>query len=431
MTKRKHRRWTRLGLGVVLGAILLAAPPAARCEDVQGIAAVVNDDVISKYDLEQRINLFIRAGNGRPSPEIMAQLSQEALKSLIDERLQLQEAKRQKITVTDKDVDGGLERLAQHNGMSVDQMKDFFAASGIDIETLRSKVRAQIAWNRLITHRFMARVSISSEEVNSALKQMKANANRPERHVAEIVLHVDTPEQEDQVRRTAEDLASQLRSGAPFPAVAHQYSQSATAAVGGDIGWVAAGQLSPPIEKALDQMSPGQVSEPIRTSNSYTIVALLEQRSGEGDANDSDDTRYTLRQLVIPVAADDPGARDAALARANALKQQLKQCSDMGNAPEASNPLSGELGTVDAKDLPPDFQQALAGLNTDQVANPLVSSDGVHVLMVCDKQTAKPKEPTRDLVEQQLTEQQLDMMARRYLRDLRRDALIEYRVAEH
>ena len=419
----------RLGLGIMLGAFLMATgASAARSQDVQSIAAIVNDDVISDYDLQQRVNLLARAGNQQIAPEAMAQLRQEALKSLIDERLELQEAKRQGITVSDEEVEKGLSQMAQHNGMSSEQMKEFFASSGIDLDTLRSRVRAQLTWARLVSRRFGSRVSVSEEDINAMMQQLKANEGRPERRIAEITLHVDSPEQEDQVRRSAQDLVGQLRAGAPFAAVAQQYSQSATAAVGGDVGWVAAGQLDGAIEKALDQMGSGQISDPVRTARGYTIVALLDQRTGE--AEQAEGARYTLRQLVIPVAAGEAGMRDSALARARQIQQQVRQCADMAALPEASNALSGELGTVEEKDLPENFRTVLSGLGTGQIADPIETGDGVHVLMVCEKQTPKPKEPTRDLVEQQLTEQQLDMMARRYLRDLRRDALIEYRLAE-
>lgn len=443
MVESTFRRLRAVGLAVcaTLWILPAAAALAVEAEDVQTIAAIVNDEVISDFDLAQRTNLLARASsNDNPSPEAAAQLRKEAMRSLVDERLELQEAKRMGVTVTPQEVDHGMTRLAEHNHMTYDQMRAFFAASGVDLSTLRNQVHAQMAWNRLVSKKFMGRITVSDEQIAAAMQEMKRKADRPERRIAEIVLPVDSPAQDAQVRQTAERLVGEIRGGAQFAAIAHQYSQSGSAALGGDLGWVAAGQLTPSLEAVLDRMSPGDVSDPISIAGTYTIIGFIEQRAG-GDAAPSPapetSGQYALRQLVIPVDATQAGARDTAMARAEQLRTQLKSCDEMASAPEAANPLSGDLGTVAAKDLPPAFQSALAGLDTNQVAKPFVTDDGVHVVMVCGKQAPKEAaktatgEPDRDAVEQQLTDEQLDMMGRRYLRDLRRDAMIEYRLAEH
>lgn len=407
---------------------------AARPDDVQTIAAIVNDEVISDFDLEQRIRLFARASNKpNPSPEMMAQLRQQAMQSLVDERLELQEAKREGITVNEKDLDEAMQRLAQHNNMTVDQMREFFSASGVDLSTLRDQVKAQVAWNRLISKKFIPTVIISDSQITAALQEMKRKANQPERRIAEIVLQVASPDRDAKVRENAERLVDELRGGAQFATLAHEYSQAGSAALGGDVGWVAAGELDPRIEAVLDTMSPGDISQPIRLDDAYTIIGFIAQRTGEANAaTGGEGSKYGLRQLVIPIDSKTPDAVQAAMARAEQLRTQLKTCADMTATPEAANPLSGDLGIVAENDLPAEFRSALAGLDVNQVAPPFQGPDGVHIVMVCSKEGPKTvADPDRRAVEEKLTDQRLDMMARRYLRDLRRDALIEYRVAEH
>jgi peptidyl-prolyl cis-trans isomerase SurA len=433
MAESTYRHRWALALAVCAAFLALHTPgaSAARTDNVQTIAAIVNDEVISDYDLEQRMRLFARASNNpNPSGAALAHLREQALKSLVDERLELQEAKRQGITLKEKDVDDAMARLAQHNNMTADQMRDFFASSGVDLSTLRDQVKAQVAWNRLISQKFIPRVDISDSQVTAALQEMKRKADQPERRIAEIVLQIPSPDQDAKVRATAEQLADEIRGGAQFATIAHEYSQSGSAAVGGDLGWVAAGQLDPRLEAALDKMSPGDISPPIRMDDAYTIIGFVAQRTGETNpAIGGEGAKYGLRQLVIPVDND---TRAAAMARAEQLRTQLKTCADMTATPEAANPLSGDLGVVAEKDLPADFRSALAGLDVNQVAPPFEAPDGIHVVMVCSKEAPKlAAEPNRRAVEERLTDERLDMMARRYLRDLRRDAMIEYRLAEH
>jgi peptidyl-prolyl cis-trans isomerase SurA len=438
MAESTYRHWRPLAFALAACALFFAlhAPSAraARTDNVQTIAAIVNDEVISDYDLEQRTRLFARAANkSDPSPEMLVQLRKQAMESLVDERLELQEAKREGIIVKEKDLDEAMQRLAQHNNMTADQMRDFFTASGVDLSTLRDQVKAQVAWNRLISHKFVPRVLISDSQVTAALQEMKRKADRPERRIAEIVLQIPSPDQDAKVRETAMRLVGEMRGGAQFATIAHEYSQAGSAALGGDVGWVAAGQLDSRIETVLDKMSPGDISEPIRLDDTYTIIGFIAQRTGEANAaTGGEGAKYGLRQLVIPVDAGKPDATKAAMARADLLRSQLKSCADMTATPEAANPLSGDLGVVAEKDLPPEMRSALAGLDVNQVAPPFQGPDGVHVVMVCSKEGPKTvAEPDRRAVEEQLTDQRLDMMARRYLRDLRRDAMIEYRLAEH
>ena len=135
---------------------------------------------------------------------------------------------------------------------------------GIERSALVDQLTASIVWTKLVRRLVSQTNVVSDEEIDYALKRAKETANEPQSRVAEIFLAVDNPQQEDEVRRLAERLTEQMKQGARFSAVAQQFSQSATAAVGGDIGWVRPEQLSPEIGKAVAQMRPGELSAPIR-----------------------------------------------------------------------------------------------------------------------------------------------------------------------
>ncbi|GEO36045.1 peptidyl-prolyl cis-trans isomerase SurA [Skermanella aerolata] len=253
------------------------APPPAR--STEGIAAVVNDDIISISDLTARLQLALVSSGLPNTPETRQRLTPQVLRSLVDERLQLQEASRTNVSVTDKEISDALGRVAEQNRMEREQLEKMLASQGVPRSTLEDQIRSTIAWGKLVQRRLRPSIEIGQDEIDQVIQRIQANAGKPEYLAAEIFLSVDTPEREDDVRRLADRLYEQIGQGASFPAVARQFSQSAGAANGGDLGWVQQGQLPEDLDSALKQLRPGQATRPIRSITGYHILMLRDERT--------------------------------------------------------------------------------------------------------------------------------------------------------
>ncbi len=292
------------------------------------IAAVVNDEVISVADLASRIRMVTLSTAIPDTPEARQRVAAQVLRILVDERLKIQEAKRKNITATQEEIDKAVASIAQQNNMKPDQLYQVLKASGIERSALISQVTASIVWAKLIRQMAAETDPVSDEEIDAALKRLKQNENTPEARVAEIFLAVDNPQQDDEVRALAERLIAQMKQGARFSAVAQQFSQSATAAVGGDIGWVHPDELSPPLAKAVADMRPGELSPPIRAAGGYYLLLVVDRR-GVGGAPGEDDTMLHIVQVVFPLPAQaSEEARRAAIARVESVRREAKNCDE-------------------------------------------------------------------------------------------------------
>ncbi len=270
---------------------------------------------------------------------------------------------------------------------------------------------------------------VSDAEVDETLKRLKQDQNEPQSRVAEIFLAVDNPQDDSQVQALAERLIAQMKQGARFSAVAQQFSQSATAAVGGDIGWIEPDELSPPLAKAVAQMSPGELSPPIRTPAGYYILLVLDRRNY--GAAGPEDTLLHIVQVVFPLppqASSD--ARRAALMQAEAARTNAKTCADMLKIGRAEAPQLSSEGDLRLSQIAPAMRSLVLGLGVEKPSEPIMQKNGVGVIMVCSKTdtASKPVVETRDAVYQTLMRERLDALARRYMRDLRRKAYVDVRV---
>lgn len=280
------RRSLFLGLGIL--ALLASGAPgqAAAQQDLFRPAAVVNDDIISVLDLAMRLQLAIVAAGVDDSEDLRRRLTPQVLNSLIDERLQLQEAQRLDIQVTDLQVASALEQIAQQNNMTEGQFLTMLRNRGVIPTTLIDQIRAQIAWQGIIQLRVRPSVVIPPEEVEEVVTRLAARRGSIERRVAEIFIPVETAAKEAEALANANRLLEELRRGANFSGLARQFSQSGTAILGGDLGWVRDGELDEELNAALAQMGPGEVSVPIRTLSGFHILFLREMRKNEGQEVD-------------------------------------------------------------------------------------------------------------------------------------------------
>lgn len=271
----------------------LANTPA-RGQDAFRPAAVVNDEVISVLDLAMRVRLAIVGAGVRDSQEVRRRLTPQVLRGLIDERLQLQEAERLDISVTDDDVARALQQIAEQNKMSEGEFLSMLRNRGIIPTTLIDQIRAQIAWQTVVRRRLRPTISISDEEVQEVADRLTVRQGSIERRVAEIFVAVESATQEEEAVANANRLIDQLLAGANFAGLARQFSQSGTANLGGDRGWIRDGELPEELNNALAQMGPGDVSAPIRTIAGFYILLLRDMRKNEGQGIDRARIEETL-----------------------------------------------------------------------------------------------------------------------------------------
>ncbi len=417
-----------MGLRAVLLGLIsvfaLTLPLSAQNEEsVQKIAAIVNDELISEYDVDQRLMLVFVSTGRRPTPQMLEQLRPEILSTLIDEKLQIQAAREFDLTMGEGELNEAVQYIATQNGMTAQDFRSRLGASGVAWRGYLEQVRANLVWDRLVRGRFSSAVTVSDEDVDTYLQRITENADKPERRLAEIFLAVDNPEEDGAVARQARALYEQLKQGANFPEMARQFSHAATAATGGDIGWVREGLLDPEIDRVLKKLNVGQVSAPIRTVQGYYIMLIINERT-LGKANPERD-RYTVKQVSIPFGDDGGVQAEAELA---AIRNQVDSCSSVDSVSAVvENARVLDFGTLIAGDLSDDMRAKLTPLETGGKSPVEPTEQDVRFLYVCEKIADQTTLPSKRDIENRLSSQQIARMARRYLRDLRRDATIEYR----
>ena len=405
-----------------------AQPPADQIPETR-IAAVVNDEVISVADVRSRLRMVMLSSNLTDSPETRQRVANQVLRTIVDEKLQMQEAKRQNITATEEEINKAFAQVARQNNIQPEQLDQILKQHGIERSALIDQLTASIVWSKLVRRLLSQTNIVSDEEIDYALKRAKESVNEPQSRVAEIFLAVDNPQQEEEVRRLAERLSEQMRQGARFSAVAQQFSQSATAAVGGDIGWVRPEQLSPDLGKAVAQMRPGELSAPLRTGAGYYLLLVLDRRSGRSAG--PEDTLLHLVQIVFPLPPQAPEAmRRAAIIEAQNTRTTAKSCEELLKiGKEKGSPQLSSEGRLRLDQIAPAMRNIVLGLEAGQTSQPIVQKNGVGVIMVCEKSApAAATIPTRDEIAETLMRQRLDTLARRYMRDLRRTAFVDVRV---
>jgi peptidyl-prolyl cis-trans isomerase SurA len=305
--------------------------------------------------------------------------------------------------------------------MSREQFVNFLASRGIGADTLRQQMRAQISWGRWIQGRYGSRLRVGEDQIAAAQKLLEAQASKPQYQIGEVLIDANRVGGMQQAVAGAAQLVQQMQQGAPFPAVARQFSSLPTAANGGDAGWVSPGEMPPEVEAVLEQMRPGQLSQPIPVRDGVYILYLRDKRAG-GSA-----TLVNLKQaaVALPQTAT-PEEEAAARAKLAALKPQIKDCAGLeAAAAKAPGVVAGDLGEAEVADLAPQFQEAANALKVGEVSDPIRTGAGLHLIAVCGRRAAGGQVADKEQIERRLRGQQLSMIARRYMRDLRNSATIE------
>ena len=388
--------------------------------------AIINGEVITQTDIDQRLALMVIANGGQLPADQIEQLRQQVLRNLIDETLQIQAAKAAEIEVKESDVERTVARVAQNVKQTPEQLADFLKANGSSINSIRRQVRGEIAWQRLQRAKIENSVSVGDEEVKAVLDRMTAAKGTQEYRVGEIFL-AGTQAQMPQVMANAGKLLEQLRAGGSFASYARQYSEASTSAVGGDLGWVRPEQLPEPIAAVLRQMTPGQISTPIPVPGGVSIIAVEDTRK----ILTADPRSAVLSLKQVSIAFPAGTSREQAEARVASFAAAARNVGGCGGADRIADQFNGELVQSDQirlRDLPPALQEIMLPMQVGQATRPFGSiEEGVRILVICGRDEADASAPTFDQVFNQINEERVNLRARRYLRDLRRDAVIEFR----
>ncbi|MEY4472138.1 MAG: hypothetical protein RL671_442 [Pseudomonadota bacterium] len=388
---------------------------------------VVNGEIITGTDIDQRVALLVAASGGAIDAEELKRLKLQVLRNLMDETLQIQEAAAQKVEIDQAEVDEAYTRIAGQNfGQDPKAMDAYLAKIGSAPASLKRQIRGELSWQRLLRRNVQPFVNVSDDEVREVLKRMQDAKGTEEYRVGEIFLSA-TSENRDAVLANATRIVEQLRAGGSFVGYARQFSEASTASVGGDLGWVRLGQLPAELGAALTSLQAGQLAGPIEIRGGFSIVALIDKR--QVLTADPRDAVLSLKQLSISFA---PGTTDAqATAKARGFAEAVRSARGCGTVDAIAQQQGAEVVTNDqikARDLPGPLQNMVLGMTLGEVTPPFGSiQDGVRVLMLCGRDDPKDATaPNFEQIQGQIEDERVNKRAQAYLRDLRRDAVIDY-----
>lgn len=442
----------RFWKAALVGLVLLSAPVASQIvgeneEDITGglnipkditifgnrdpnvrtATAIVNGTIITQTDVEQRLALVIAANGGKIPDEELERLRLQVLRNLIDETLQIQEATAQKVEVTSEEVEQTYARVASNFKKTPKDFAAFLKEKGSSERSIKRQIEGEAAWRRVLSRKVEPFIAVSDEEVNAIIARLQASKGANEYHVGEIFLSA-TPESMGEAQGNAQRIIDQIQRGASFAAYARQFSEASTAAVGGDLGWVRAEQLPDQLSAVVNQLSSGQISAPIAVPGGYSIILLIDKRQVLGV--DPRDAQLLLKQLTVNFP---PGMTQAqATPKLEAFAKALQGIQGCGKAAEIAQTIGADVVNNDQmkiRDLPPQLQEVMLNLQVGQATPPFGSmKDGVRALILCGRDDPAPSTgPSFEQIQSQIEQERVNRRAQRYLRDLRRDAVIEYR----
>lgn len=387
----------------------------------ESVAAIINDSIITTFDVRQRMQLMVLSAGGQIPAEALPQLQQQAVRDLVEERLKLQETAKFEITVSEAEINEEIALIAAQSNLTANQLVETLQSEGLSVNSLKEQIKARIAWPQLVQGRFRDRVRVNDDEVEDTLERMRADASKEQFLVSEICLPVDNPAQAQQFYQGGLQLIEQMRQGVPFTVVAQQFSACTTAAVGGDMGWVRAGELPPELDDAIRALPPGSVTNPIPSDGAFMILAVRDKRS----AVVAGELTFTLAYVAASEEIGENTARLAIekLSTADACSGRALRI-DLGEGIGVSLLENMTVNSIDPRFSP--FIEDLSRGDTSAVIN----ADGAyHAAYVCDIDEGLGL-PSRDALENRIYGRQLSRIGQQYLRDIERQSMVDIRLKE-
>ncbi len=394
--------------------------------NVRRATAQVNGEIITGTDIDHRLALIIAANDNKLPPEELARFRAQILTNLIDETLQIQEAAANEIEVTDAEVNQYFDRVAQQNfNRPANEVEKYLISIGSSVATLKRQIKGELSWSRLLSRNVRPSANVSDDEVNAIIERIKATKGTTEYRLGEIYLSA-TPETMPAVTESAKKIIDQLRQGGNFVAYARQFSEASTASVGGDLGWLGLAQLPQSLANAAANMNANEV-QAVASPGGISILLLIDKR--QVATSDPRDSVLSLKQIAITFPKGTTEAQVAPLVKQ--FSEETQQITGCGAADEMARKLGADVVNRDGikiRELPAPLQQVMLDLQIGQSTPPYGSlQEGVRVFVLCGRDA--PQETSSesfDEIMSRLEEERVNKRARIYLRDLRRDAVIEY-----
>lgn len=417
-------------LKVLALTVLVAMQPGTAAwaqQNVMRIAAIVNDDLISVFDLESRVRWVVLTTGIKPDNQNQRRIIQQVLREMVDERLRLQEADRLGIRVTDREIDQEIDQLAARNNFTAEQFSQQLNQRGVDMNSVRTLIKASLAWNKVAQRQLRRQIEITDEEVDETLDRLRESLNEPQKKLHEIFLSVNAPDQESETLQTAERIIQQAREGADFSGLARAFSQSNSASEGGDIGWVAVSQLPPDLQADVENLQKGEISQPIKTFAGFYILYVADIRQRSISVEDS---KLDIYQIALPLPSNATEQQTAvSLDLLEQVRPSIGSCED---AEALASQIEGANGAaakgIRLGDMAGNLQQALADLQPGQTSKPVTTQRAALLLTVCARDDTGGALPTREQILTKIGSERMDLLQRRYMRDLRREAFIDIRL---
>lgn len=392
-------------------------PSKLIAQDIQAISAIVNDEVISRYDVQQRVQLIVSTSGIKPTQENINRLETQALRSLVNEKIQLQEAIKLDVPSSDDEVNLMLERIANGNQMSGQEILQQINSQGVKAETLLNQIKAELLWNKIVRGRYGSYINVNEDEVSIVYDRTMESIGKDQYDISEIFISYENEQEEQEANILANRLVEQLRSGATFSAVAQQFSQTASSGQGGYIGWVTEGQLDDEIIDSLRKLQKDEISNPINTVAGFFIIKLNDKTKAGG--------KNPLRNqydLVSVIFEKNQKMEAESFSKDFVSCKRIDKLTDKYNEKEVNY-----IGKRILSDLPENLHDELLNKEAGDTLSPRIIGENINVILICDRKDDIGLQISREAIEENIYAQKIGMMSRRYLRDLRRDAVIEYR----
>lgn len=420
--------------GFVLACCAGLAQAAPSIIEVDQIAAVVNDEVITRGELEQRYQTAmqqLRRQNIQMPPRNL--LLAQTLERMITERALLQHAKSTGIRVDPLQIDRAIQRIASQNGMNVDELRAALARDGISFERFRENIVNEILVTRARERQVESKLNVSDAEIDSYLQTQSSLDQGDEFNISHILVAVPenaSPEQIQERRARAQNIIDELNKGADFAQLSATYSDAPNALDGGGLGWRNAGQIPELFMNALRGMQAGAVSEPVKSPNGFHILRLNDRR---GMNTTTVVTQTRVRHILIKPSEITSEAD--AINRLNQVRERIEHggekfetlarqfSEDTGSAAKG-----GELSWVNPGDTVPEFERAMNALKPGELSQIVQSPFGWHLIEVMERrQQDVTTERQRLLARQAIRERKLDEAVEDWVRQVRDQAYVELR----
>ena len=386
-------------------------------QETQAISVIVNDEVISRYDVNQRVRLILVTSGIPPTEENLKRIETQSVKALINERIQLQEASKLEVPESQEEIQLMLDRIARGNQTTSEGIIENITSQGVKVDTLINQIKSELLWNKIVRGRFGSYINISDDEINIVYNRTIESINKIQYDISEIFIGFEDEREEKESKELADKLVEQLKNDIAFEPVAQQFSQAPSSGQGGRIGWVSEGQLDQEIITGIENLLSSSISKPIKTVNGYYIIKV-NGRSEEGGKNPMKN-QYNLTSVTFSKEDKDS---------ANDFSKNFVSCKRLKSLLENYNEKEiNVIGDRLLQELPTELHDELLKKDAGDTLSPRLSEETIDIILICDRKDDIGVQVNKNTIEDNIYSQKLGMMSRRHLRDLRRDAVIEYR----